>query len=238
MLERITDTLVSEVADLTFGPPVAFTYNPLVYAREPWRLYCNRFGRSPKRVLLVGLNPGPFGMAQVGVPFGEIAAVRDWMGIQAPVGRPKVEHPARPVLGFSCPRSEISGKRLWGWAMNGWESADDFFNTFFVTNYCPLVFMEASGRNLTPDKLPSVQRGRLFGACDKAIQDTVKHFAPEFVMGMGTVTTTRLRESLDGVDVTIGQIPHPSPANPAANRGWDALMDRAMAGIGIFKPRT
>ena len=36
-----------------------------------------------KRVVFLGMNPGPFGMAQVGVPFGEVAAVRDWLRIDA-----------------------------------------------------------------------------------------------------------------------------------------------------------
>ncbi|HNU68788.1 MAG TPA: single-stranded DNA-binding protein [Myxococcota bacterium] len=237
VLAGITDRLVSSIEGIAFGPPVAFAYNPLVYARQSWDLYCARFGLSPRKVLLVGLNPGPFGMAQVGVPFGEISAVRDWMGIVAPVGRPRAEHPARPILGFQCTRSEVSGRRLWGWAMDGWTTADRFFETFFVTNYCPLVFMESSGRNLTPDKLPSSVRNALFSACDIAIRDTVTHFKPEFVMGMGTVTATRLREALDGMNVRIGQVPHPSPANPAANRGWGELMDRSMAQIGISRPR-
>jgi single-strand selective monofunctional uracil DNA glycosylase len=31
----------------------------------------------------------------------------------------------------------------------------------------------------------------------------------------------------------VGRIPHPSPASPAANRGWDELVERAFAELGI-----
>ena len=154
-LESIVDTLVEEVRDLEFGPPMTHVYDPMEYAREPHHDYLRRFGGAPKEVLLVGMNPGPWGMVQTGVPFGEIDAVRDWMGVQGAVGRPPEEHPKRPVQGFDCPRSEVSGRRLWGWARQRFGTADAFFARFFVWNYCPLVFMEESGRNRTPDRLPA-----------------------------------------------------------------------------------
>lgn len=236
MLKSITDELVGTVSGLTFGPPVANVYNPLEYARLPWDEYCRRFGQAPRKVLLVGLNPGPFGMAQVGIPFGEIAAVRDWMGIVQPVGRPAGEHPKRPVLGFDCGRSEVSGRRLWGWAMDTWGTPERFFSDFFVTNYCPLVFMEASGRNLTPDKLSAPERTALYAACDRALRRTVDYLRPEWVVGIGSVTGARIALALAGCDVKIGTAPHPSPASPAANRGWAALMNRALTGMGIELP--
>ena len=106
--------LSRELASLRFAAPVTHVYDPTDYARRPHYLYLDRFGTAPKRVVFLGMNPGPFGMAQTGVPFGEVAAVRDYLGIEAPVGRPPREHPRRPVLGFDCPRSEVSGTRLWG----------------------------------------------------------------------------------------------------------------------------
>src|SRR5690606_6715112 len=127
------------------------------------------YGRGPKEILLLGMNPGPFGMAQTGVPFGEIAAVRDWLGVRGVVGRPAIEHPKRPVQGFGCHRSEGSGKRLWGWAQDRFGEPERFFDRFFVVNYCPLVFLEVGGRNRTPDKLPVREREPLFEACDRAL---------------------------------------------------------------------
>ena len=81
--------LSGSVARLKFPSPVAFIYNPLDYAWAAHELYVRRFATAPRRVLFLGMNPGPFGMMQTGVPFGEIAAVRDWMGITAPVTAPK-----------------------------------------------------------------------------------------------------------------------------------------------------
>src|SRR5690606_41280122 len=137
-LLAVADTLSRRLARLRFGPPVAHVYHPLQYAREPYRAYVGRYGGAPREVLLVGMNPGPFGMAQTGVPFGEIAMVRDWMGIDAPVDKPAREHPKRPIDGFACTRSEVSGARLWGWARDRFGTPDAFFARFFVWNYCPL----------------------------------------------------------------------------------------------------
>ncbi|NJK88662.1 MAG: single-stranded DNA-binding protein, partial [Myxococcales bacterium] len=156
-LVEISRLLSAEVQDLVFGPPVTHVYNPLDYARAPHRAYLERYGGTPKSVVMFGMNPGPWGMAQTGVPFGEVHFVRDWLGIDAPVERPEREHPKRPVEGFRCRRSEVSGARLWGWPGPASALREAFFDRFFVANYCPLVFMEDSGRNRTPDKLPSAE---------------------------------------------------------------------------------
>ncbi len=232
---RITDDLVAAVEPLQFDAPVAYVYNPLVYARAAWDAYCRRWGTGPVEVLLVGMNPGPFGMAQVGVPFGEIHAVRDWLGIEAPIGKPPREHPKRPVLGFECPRSEVSGRRLWGWARERFGTPEHFFARFFVTNYCPLAFVEASGRNRVPEKLPRAERAPLFAACDEALRRTVAMLDPRFVVGIGAFAARRAAEAVEalGHPARTGAAPHPSPANPRANRGWAALMDAALAGLGI-----
>src|SRR4051812_44128604 len=119
MSER-TDQLVVAAAELSkaidrlkFSPPVTHVYNPLKHAWKPHEAYLRKFGDSKKKIIFLGMNPGPFGMVQTGVPFGEIAAVRDWMGIREPVTRPAKEHPKRPILGFDCQRAEVSGQRLW-----------------------------------------------------------------------------------------------------------------------------
>lgn len=163
-LASISRRLAKSVDALSFAAPVTHVYDPLVYARKPHEAYLSRYGQGPREIVLVGMNPGPFGMAQTGVPFGEIAAVRDWMGIEEPVAKPPNEHPKRPILGFACTRSEVSGARLWGWAQERFGTAEDFFARFFITNYCPLVFMEESGRNFIPEKLPKDEREPLFEA--------------------------------------------------------------------------
>jgi single-strand selective monofunctional uracil DNA glycosylase len=169
-LPTIADRLRYEVNHIRFTKPVTYVYNPLDYAWEPHARYLERYGRGRKEVVLLGMNPGPWGMAQTGVPFGEVGFVRDWLRIEGPVGKPKREHLKRPVTGFACHRSEVSGARLWGWAKENFATPRRFFSRFFVANYCPLMFMETTGRNRTPDKLLLIEREPLFAACDLALR--------------------------------------------------------------------
>ena len=232
-LVGIARDLAREVAPLRFGPPVTHVYHVLAYAREPHEAYLRRFGAAPREVVLLGMNPGPFGMAQTGVPFGDARIVRDFLGIEGRVGRPAREHPKRRVLGLACPRAEVSGTRLWGWAQARFGSVERFAARFFVTNYCPVCFLEESGANRTPDKLPAAEREPLFAACDRALRRTVTCLRPRYVVGIGGFAADRARAALAGLDVTIGRAPHPSPASPLANRGWAAAMDAALAELGI-----
>lgn len=224
------------VGPLRFQHPVAFVYNPLDYAWDAHAAYLERYGQGCREVLLLGMNPGPWGMAQTGVPFGEVAAVREWMGIEAAVGRPRREHPKKPVLGFACRRSEVSGARLWGWARQRFGTPRRFFKQFFVANYCPLMFLDAGGRNLTPDKLRGPAIDRLHRACDTALIELVRLLRPRFVVGVGAFAEKRARLALQGLDLTLSRIPHPSPASPAANRGWAQQAERALAQLGIDLP--
>ena len=232
-LARITDRLNHELEDLSFAAPVTHVYNPLVHARENWDAYVRRFGDAPKEAVLLGMNPGPWGMAQTGIPFGDAGCVRGWLGIGGAVLQPAVEHPKRPVRGLDCPRGEVSGQRVWGWAEARFGDPDTFFRRFFVANYCPLSFMESSGRNRTPDKLPRGERDPLFHACDRALRSTIEFLAPQVVIGIGRFAEGRARAALAGLDVRIAQAPHPSPASPLANRGWAPLMDAALEAAGV-----
>lgn len=241
-LIEISRALSTRVDALPAGSFAAYVYNPLSYARKPHETYLTRWGQGPKRVLLVGMNPGPFGMAQTGVPFGDVSMVRDFLGITGEVDRPPREHPGRPVLGFACTRSEVSGTRLWGWARDRFGSPEAFFDQFFVVNYCPLVFMADSGKNLTPDKLPKVLTEPLFAACDEALRAQVAELRPEWVIGVGAFAEGRARAAFSPSGrgappkntPRIGTILHPSPASPAANRGWAAQVDRRLAELDIL----
>ncbi len=235
-LVPISRALAEAVSALRFGPPVACVYNPLAYARGPHEDYLARFGAPPKEVLFLGMNPGPWGMAQTGVPFGEVGLVRDWLGIDGPVGRPEPEHPKRPVEGFSCTRSEVSGRRLWGWARDRFGPPEPFFERFFVWNYCPLSFLEETGRNRTPDKLPVAERAPLFARCDAALAEVVAALEPRLVVGIGAFAERRARQALRGHDVAIGRILHPSPASPKANQGWAPQAEAELAALGVDLP--
>ena len=230
----LTRRLAEAVDALDFAPPTTHVYNPLVYARGPVERYLERFARRGVRALWLGMNPGPYGMAQTGVPFGEIAAVRDWMGIDEPVERPPTEHPKRPITGFECPRSEVSGRRLWSWAADAFPDADGFFERFFVWNFCPLVFMEESGKNRTPDKLLAEERDALFDVCDASLREMVELIEPGMVIGVGKFAEGRAKLALEGMDLPIATVLHPSPASPIANRGWAPQAEKQLRALEVL----
>jgi single-strand selective monofunctional uracil DNA glycosylase len=228
-------TLRDAVDALKFGPPVSHVYNPLEYAWAAHEQYLKKFADTPKRILFLGMNPGPFGMAQTGVPFGEVNAVRDWLGVRADVRKPAREHAKRPVLGFDCPRCEVSGQRLWGLFAQRFGTAEKFFREHFVVNYCPLAFLAESGANLTPDKLPRREAENLFAACDRHLARVVELLQPEWLIGIGGFAMERLQSIREEKpDLRIAPILHPSPASPAANRDWAGTATHQLQACGAW----
>ena len=230
------DRLAAALRNLEFSQPVACVYRTLDYTWQAHREYLERYGRGQKRVLFLGMNPGPFGMAQTGVPFGEVAAVRDWMGIEAPIEKPVPEHPKRRIEGFECKRSEVSGRRLWGLFSDHYGNADLFFKDHFVLNFCPLVWMSESGANLTPDKLPAAEMAPVEAACQIHLQEVIVLLKSTCLIGVGGFAEERLKRAAAGSGSTarIGRILHPSPASPAANRGWAELASRQLAELDAW----
>lgn len=238
-LVPVVRRLSRKVGKMSFSGEVTHVYNPLVYARAPHEAYLERFGSGTPRVLFMGMNPGPWGMAQTGVPFGEVAAVRDWMGIDEPVKKPKIEHPKRPVEGFACARSEVSGRRLWGLFSERFGTAEAFFEQHFIYNYCPLVFMAESGRNVTPDKLLLAERTPLTAACDASLAEVVGVLQPEWFVAVGAYAEKRAKTvfaaELDAGELKLARILHPSPASPAANRDWAGTATRQLEESGVWR---
>jgi len=226
--------LSTTCSTLRFNDPITHVYNPLEYAWAAHEQYISRAATGKKKVVFLGMNPGPFGMAQTGVPFGEIAAVRDWIGIDAPIGKPAKEHPKRPIEGLICKRSEVSGRRLWGLFSDRFDSANDFFKNHFITNHCPLVFMEETGKNRTPDKLPAEEAAPLMKTCDTHLRSVIEILEPEWLVAVGGFAEKRASIALNGLEVRIGKILHPSPASPAANRGWAEQATQQMEAQGIW----
>lgn len=224
-IKELTIGFSEEINRLSFSFPVVFVYNPFEYARDSYFKYLDLSVRGKKKFVFLGMNPGPWGMAQTGVPFGEINTVRDWMEIEVAVGRPENEHPKRKISGFNCNRSEVSGRRLWGYFKEKYKTPDLFFKGNFVANYCPLVFMEESGRNRTPDKLKKDERNKLYKICDMHLLEIVKILDPEWVIGIGGFAEKRIISALDSLNIKTGKILHPSPASPMANRGWAEIAE-------------
>ena len=242
-LKKISAALALECGALRFGPEAAAVYNPLKYAALPHGMYLELAAgasASPKKVIFLGMNPGPWGMAQTGVPFGEVAAVRDWLGIEATVKKPGKEHPKRPIEGFACRKSEVSGRRLWGLFRERFETPANFFREHFVANYCPLVFMGSSGSNITPDKLPAEESGPLFEICDRALADTIRLLKPRWLIGVGGFAKKRIdrvQQQFFGktaAEFSTAQILHPSPASPRANAGWDREAVKTLTELGVW----
>jgi len=231
-LQAAARRLADEVRDLRFSEPIAFVYHPLDYAWAPHAAYIAAYGRARKDVVFLGMNPGPFGMTQTGVPFGEVKAARDFLKVEAPVSRPAREHPDRPVQGFACTRAEVSGSRLWGAVAQRWGTAERFFHKHYVANYCPLTFLEAGGKNFTPDKLPASERAPLEAACDRHLLRLVELLEPKWVIGIGTFAEKRAHK-LVGARAQIGRILHPSPASPTANHGWAEAAAADLTALGL-----
>lgn len=219
--------LAREVATLEWHTP-SHVYNPLQYAWSAHREYLLRYGSKRGRVLLLGMNPGPWGMAQTGVPFGNVSTVRDWFRIETRLAaRLPIQHPKYPILGLACHRDEGSGRRLWSWARSRFGSPERFFDRFFIWNYCPLLFL-GQGRNLVPGGLGVMERRALKAVCDRALERVVAVLEPVAVVGIGRYAEQCARD-LVSERLPVAYLPHPSPASPAANRSWPALADRALA---------
>lgn len=225
--------LSDELRSLAFSEPVTHTYLTTDYAAAGYEGYLRKYGNSKKKVLMLGMNPGPFGMAQTGVPFGEVAMVRDWMGLNPKIGKPEGEHPKRKVLGMGCPKSEVSGRRLWGYFSEKFPEVEDFFRDHLVINFCPLIWMKDTGANLTPDKIKAAEMEPVDGACQRHLECLVEMLDPQYLIGVGAYAEKKLATARDvlGIEAEVGKVLHPSPASPAANRGWAEAAEKQLEAI-------
>jgi single-strand selective monofunctional uracil DNA glycosylase len=78
-------------------------------------------------------------------------------------------------------------------------------------------------------------------ACDRHLAAALTVLQPEWAIGIGGFAERRLHDVLESDEVdsalarraAIAQILHPSPASPAANRGWSDAVDRTLAQLGV-----
>ena len=237
-LAEAAQQLITELSPLTFQPPVSHVYLTTEYTWSSHEQYLNRYCEGKKRVLMLGMNPGPWGMAQTGVPFGEVSKVRDWMGITAEIAKPAREHPKRPIEGFHCQRAEVSGQRLWGLFAEKYPVAADFFADHTVVNYCPLVWMGETGKNITPDKLPKEEMRAVDEASSKHLAAVIARAQPEWLVGIGAYAEKKIKETIKEYfpeeEFKCGKILHPSPASPIANRGWAPQAEKQLKDLGVW----
>ena len=212
-VEKFADSLVKEGS-------VDAVYNPLAYAWEPHRAYLELASGGGAKTLLLGMNPGPHGMGQMGIPFAATSVVRELLKItNLEVGQPRKPHPKIPISGLDLPKEEVSGTRLWGLLANEYGSAESIFKSVFLLNHCPLMlFSGERATNITPDKITGPTTKALLERCDEHLREVVDIMQIERVIGVGRYSEKRALNALSGIDISVTTCWHPSPASPLANR--------------------
>lgn len=230
-----TKKLSDDVNSLSFTFD-GYIYNPLEYAWETHAQYLERYVIKGAAAMFLGMNPGPFGMMQTGVPFGEVNAVRDWLKITGEVGKPAEEHPKRPVVGLAVKRSEISGLRLWGLMRDHFGTPERFAEQCCIFNYCPLGFLLNTklAKNETPDHLPKEERLALEGICDSYLSDMLELINPRYLVGVGKYAEEKFLAVNKDKSRLVCRIIHPSPGNPQAHNGWAEKTAKTLKELGIW----
>lgn len=59
--------LSQKLLKLDYGPTVEYRYNPVEYAGAPHSKYLSMFCSGHRPLMILGMNPGPWGMSQTGV---------------------------------------------------------------------------------------------------------------------------------------------------------------------------
>ena len=205
---------------------IDFAYNPLKYAWKSHKMYLERYGRLGANTIIMGMNPG-HGMGNTGIPFGCPEKVRNYLRIKnLKIKEPKNSHPKRIVTGLECKKPEISGKRIWSLIEEIYGSPEEAFKQIFVINHFPLWMFNKSGQNITPDKLKPSSNKEIFDICNKYLIEVRNILKAERIVAVGKYASKMARNALKSSNlksIIIDEIPHPSPANPLANKQKGAI---------------
>ncbi|XP_046483816.1 single-strand selective monofunctional uracil DNA glycosylase [Neodiprion pinetum] len=228
--------LTEELRCIQFQLPVEYVYNPIEYAFDVHAKYVRKYCQTTKKILFLGMNPGPWGMTQTGVPFGEVKMVRDWLGLSGCIGKPVREQPDRKVTGFACTRSEISGRRFWGLFKDVCQTPENFFRHSYLHNYCPIALMDTKGRNITPAELKGLEQKTLYYRCDEALVATIKLLRIEIVIGVGRFAEKRAQTVVKtaGLPTQVLCIPHPSPRS-LGNENWSEKAAQRLQELNLLR---
>jgi len=93
--------------------------------------------------------------------------------------------------------------------------------------------MEESGSNKTPDKLSPLLKNDIFDPCDKCLRDLVTITGVKKVIGVGKFARKRIEKSVGDI-CEVGDILHPSPASPKANKNWTGEIEKQLTDLGCF----
>ena len=230
-LSNACDSLKQQLIDET---DAKYVTNPLDYAWEYHHSYLSQYGGLGAKTLLLGMNPGPFGMAQCGVPFGATKVAKNFLNISGRIHDPKNRHPKRPIEGLDFQRQEVSGTRLWGLLEEIWKDPITIHQNVFLVNHCPLLLLGESGRNITPANISGPAVNKLLKLCDKHLKETVESLGITRVVGIGKYAEKRAKMAFSGMDIVVDTCWHPSPASPLANRNdgadWRENVTNALLG--------
>ena len=181
-----SDLLAKALAAMPAMTMVSLIYDPMGLC------LCDASGLLPnirqfhqEKVVFLGMNPGPYGMVQSGIPFGEIAAVTEWLQLASTDSQTDERTPKATHHGLIVPRSEVSGRRLWGLFAERFTSAEDFFADHFILNYCPLAFLAETGRNITSTSSAAQTRAFMAQHCDQHFKKALNALQPDWCIGVG-----------------------------------------------------
>ncbi|CAG5129987.1 unnamed protein product [Candidula unifasciata] len=229
--------LCEKLSRVSLPGKIQYVYNPLEYAFDSHLNFVRRFCTGEKYVLFVGMNPGPFGMSQNGVPFGECSIVKEWLQIEGEVLKPVLEHPKRRIVGLECSRSEVTGARFWQLIRTLCHTPEHFFRTSYVHNLCPFAFLTDTGKNVTPPQLASSILDQINVLCNATLIEVVRLLKSKYVICVGKYALAQAQKALSGDEfsgITLECLMHPSPINPAANKGWADIAIKQLTEIGII----
>ncbi|XP_033227420.1 single-strand selective monofunctional uracil DNA glycosylase isoform X2 [Belonocnema kinseyi] len=217
-LEKNLSTKLSEIK---FKAPIDYIYNPIEYAHDVHSNYVHTYCQGTKKILFLGMNPGPWGMSQNGVPFGEVSMAKEWLKMSGKIQKPPREHPERKITGFDCTRKEVSGLRFWGFFRDLCEKPENFFRHSYVHNYCPLAFMTSNARNITPADIKTEEQKKLLKICDDVLEEIFKLLKVEIVIGIGRFVEERAKIVMRNgkINIKVIYMAHPSP-RALHNENW------------------
>merc|ERR1711936_687488 len=87
---NIESALAEELFHLKYeNSKVKYILNPLDYALDPHINFLKKCLSGPRRVMFVGLNPGPWGMCQTGIPFGDVDQCKHFLNVTGHVLKPE-----------------------------------------------------------------------------------------------------------------------------------------------------
>lgn len=259
----------------TFRHPagVSHVYNPLSYmatAHEAWLSRyvqygeCDEVAVTPSPYLILGMNPGPWGMVQTGVPFGDVPNAGKLIGVrdgstpftaQIPCGvslpaifKPQLDgiqlHPKRPVQGFACTRVEASGDRLWGGLATVWGLLDAVLDDCFAMNYCPLAYFSGeAGENVTPEAFIKAGPYRdeayaqeLDDVCGAYLRTVMRAMDTKVVLAIGRYAErkAKIAASMVANKPAVVYLTHPSPLATRNAEQWAEMARTTMQAAGVL----